>query len=97
MEKIMDGFLYTLGSTLLLGPIFYYTTRQLLKYKSEMVATSMDQFSSKLFGNFLGAKTAMNENKRPPPPKPVLNGMLPKRRGNDSDITTFFMKKRGIS
>jgi hypothetical protein len=91
MEKIVDGFLYTLGSTLLLVPIFYYSARQLMKYKTEIVASSMDQFSSKLFGNFMGAKTVMNENKRPTPP-PFTNT----KKGSDSDITNFFIKKRGI-
>ena len=87
MEKIMDAMLYTLGSSVIVLPIFYLGTLQLMKYKKEIVTTSMDQFTNSLFGNIF----------RPPLPVGVPTATpisLPEKKS--TEITSFFLKKRGV-
>ena len=94
MEKIIDGMLYTFGSTIIIVPIFYFSSMQLMKYKKEIVASSMDQFTNNIFGNIfrppVTAQTTIT-NISPPP-------MYAKKKEEPiSEITSFFLKKRGIN
>lgn len=90
MEKIIDGMLYTFGSTIIIVPIFYFGSLQLMKFKKDIVATSMDQFTNNLFGNIF----------RPlPVTAPTIKNTshTAKEKEEPTEITSFFLKKRGIN
>lgn len=86
MEKIIDGMCYTFGSSIILLPIFYVCSVQLMKCKKEIVATSMNQFTNNLFGNLF----------QPPPHRTtVIKDDFTEEK--PTEITSFFMKKRGVA
>jgi hypothetical protein len=91
MDKIFDAMLYTMGTSIVIIPIFYIGSIQLLKVKKEIVAASMDHFTDNLFGNFM----------RPPITSPVIQPHIPiiekvETILQPTEITSFFMKKKGI-
>jgi hypothetical protein len=91
MEKIMDGMLYTFGSSIIIVPIFYFSSLQLMKFKKKIVSTSVDQFTNNLFGSMFRQ-----------PPTNVLQHHHPlnddaNKKEDPSEITSFFLKKRGIN
>lgn len=89
MEKIMDGFLFTLGSSFIIIPFFYVCSVQLLKVKKQIVTTSLDHFSDSLFGNIFKPSTTQVINTKPSNER---HSPLSK----NSELTSFFVKKRGI-
>ena len=95
MEKIIDGMLYTFGSTIIIVPIFYFGTLQLMQFKKDIVATSMDQFTNNLFGNIfrppVTASTITNVSSSPTP------SIYATKKEEPTRITSFFVKKRGIN
>lgn len=91
MDKIIDGMLYTMGSGVIILPIFYFGSLQLIKFKKDIVATSMDQFTNNLFGNIF----------RPPVAPGLITPLYEKKKDPDlqeqpTEITSFFLKKRGV-
>lgn len=83
MEKIIDGMLYTFGGSVIILPIFYFGSLQLMKYKKEIVSSSMDHFTNNLFGNIF----------QKPTPAVIANAPVYEK---DVGITSFFLKKKGI-
>ena len=89
MDKIFDAMLYTIGTSVVIIPIFYIGSIQLMKHKKNLVAASMDHFTNNLFGNFM----------RPPPiSNPVIQPHIQEVETilQPTEITSFFMKKKGI-
>ena len=89
MDKIFDAMLYTIGTSIIVIPIFYMGSMQLMKNKKDLVASTMDHFTNNLFGNFMRPPTIS------PPLNPAHISSIEKAE-TPTEITSFFMKKKGV-
>ena len=83
--------LYTMGTSIVVIPIFYIGSIQLMKNKKDLVAASMDHFANNLFGNFMQPRITTPIIQPHTPIIEKIETIL-----QPTEITSFFMKKKGI-